>query len=155
MNLAAADATARPEKIRGWLYLPAFGLVVGCIINAIMLCAGSVAFYYPSERAGLTGRELVAAYVVLKLCVMAFFVYATVRFFGKKRNAPAAMVSLLIAQIAAYGLLTAMFLEFQDPDNQLPLTGIILYEFAGGIVAAVVWIPYFRVAERVKRTFVS
>lgn len=162
MNLPSADAPWRREKIGGWLYFPAFGFIAGCINLAILLLAGIVLVIVPTDLDADPKahklREVFAAYVGFEAVLLAFLVYAMVRFFGKKRNAPAAIIAFLIAQVVVNGLMTAIFFladsDYSITRNASKLAQSTAMAFAGSVLAAVFWIPYFRVSKRVKRTFV-
>ena len=79
-----------------------------------------------------------------------FLIYAAVRFFGKRRNAPATMIALMIAGIIVNGLLLAINIG-ADAEPFAIECGKAL---AKGIFGAIIWIRYFLVSKRVKRTFV-
>jgi uncharacterized protein DUF2569 len=175
MNIETAGTSAYPERIGGWLYCPAFGLVTGCLITAVLVFVGATTVLFASNlwsaptvtsggdaipraqhdayQAELNkGRGILATVVGLEAALLAFLVRASIRFFRKKCNAPAAIIQLLIAQIVLHGLILALLLVVYDGHgfNWERLFSI----FAGDVLAAVFWIPYFRVSKRVKRTFV-
>jgi hypothetical protein len=170
-----ADASWRRENIGGWLCFPAFGLVMGCLSVAVLVFVGTWAVSIPSDmwraptvssggdaipraqhdkhQAELNKARLtIAACDVLEAVLLAFLVRASVRFFRKKRNAPAAVIATLVAQVVVHGLILALLLVAFGGD-ELNMERLLTI-FAGNVLAAAVWIPYFRVSKRVKRTFV-
>jgi len=162
VNHTEADAGVPPEKIGGWLYFPAIGLIVGCITRTIYVSI--VAFLVPffvhdAYRANAHKLlEILLAYVASEALLLAFLAYTTVRFFRKKRNAPNAATAMLIAQVVVYGLLIALFIaadaDYTITRNVPGLAKGSLIAFAGSVLAAALWIPYFRISKRVKKTFV-
>ena len=142
----AQDSSVTPEKIGGWLILPAISLILGGVLSVIgILVALALASDLPSRYQGIFALN-----VMFDVGLTAFLVYAAVRFFGKRRNAPAIMIGLMSAGIVANGLLIAMNLG-ADAELFAIESGKALVR---GIIGAAIWIPYFLVSKRVKRTFV-
>ena len=146
---------SRLSGIRGWLILPAIGVV----INPILLLMGIVASFetfgeydwvidaYPVLRAILT-VDIVGAVIVLILFIVLLFF-----FFGKRRSAPSlfiwtSVISIGFAVITTL-MSTSLWGEFPGyAAETLPST-------IGSIVASVLWIAYFTVSKRVAATFVN
>lgn len=133
--------------IRGWLILPAIGLVLGPAIGAVELIAG-ITMYPNVAKAGYGGVYAMNLLMVTGLVV--FAAYAAMLFFRKSSNAPRTVIALLIAGLVASGALVAIGVG----------AGADLFAAANGrhlvfeIIGASIWIPYFRVSKRVKATFV-
>jgi hypothetical protein len=142
----APGAVATPENIGGWLILPAIGLILGGILSVIgILVSLGLASDLPSRYQGIFVLNL-----LFDLGLTAFLIYAAVRFFGKRRNTPATMIALMIAGIVVNALLLAINIG-ADAEPFAIECGKAL---AKGLVGAIIWIPYFLVSKRVKRTFV-
>ena len=172
--------TDRPEKLGGWLYLPAFGLVIGPISLAVVIFVVGVLLTTPTNMWGLpdiargdtpeahaaldsysaqvhTLQKALTSFVVLETLLFLLMLFAAILFFRKRRKAPAALIAMLIAQIVVNGVMTAIFIL---ADGQLAITRNVpglatqtAISFAGDILAAAIWIPYFLRSKRVKRTF--
>lgn len=134
--------------IRGWLFFQAVGLVISLILNAAGLIAG---FIFLSDLMS----DRYGAIHVLELAVgtglMLFSIYTVISFFGKKKNAPSLIITLILMQLAASILILGVEFGFgadklaMKTEEHLILRGI----------NAVIWIPYFMVSKRVKATFVN
>ena len=144
---AGEDAAVVPENIGGWLVLPAIGLVLGVVVSVIgIFISLAVAAGLPSQYQGVFALNLLA-----DAGLTAFLIYAAILFFGKRRNAPAVMITLMIANVVVNGLLLAIDIG-ADAEPFAMACGRTM---VGGIISGAIWIPYFRVSERVKRTFVA
>jgi len=140
------NPTVTLEKIGGWLVLPAIGLVLGGILSVIgILVSLGLASDLPSQYQGIFVLNL-----LFDVGLTVFLIYAAVRFFGKRRNAPTVMIALMIAGIVVNGLLLAINIG-ADAEPFAIECGKAL---ASGIIGAIIWIPYFVVSKRVKRTFI-
>jgi hypothetical protein len=130
--------------IGGWLTLPALGLLFTPIIE-VRIFIQSLAPVF--TRHGWI-PVLNLAYALL---VLALLIYAAIRFFSKKRNAPVIMIVLMVAPLVidAVSLLTALGYG-ADPFVIVPVRTL-----AGSLLGAAIWVPYFCVSKRVKATFVK
>jgi putative ABC transport system ATP-binding protein len=128
-----------PEKLGGWLVLAAIGLVLGGVVNVPFLIW---------RFATLGAASNPGAFILLiDAGLTAFLIYAAVQFFAQKRNAPALLIALVIGEVIKQFLLIGAAV---GPDAvESAKTGLV-----GTILAAAIWIPYFLVSKRVKRTFV-
>lgn len=140
------DSTVTPEKIGGWLVLPAIGLILGGILSVVgVVLSLGLASDLPSRYQGVF-----AANLLFDIGLTVFLIYAAIRFFGKRRNAPATMIALMIAGILVNGLLLAINIGADAEPFAIESAKALVK----GIIGAAIWIPYFLVSKRVKRTFV-
>jgi tetratricopeptide (TPR) repeat protein len=144
--LKAAARRAALVGLDGWLFVAGIGLLLTVILGGAGLVAmlRTYSDVAATRYAGLYTLEMFAG-----AGVFAFSVYATVRFFGKKRNAPAAIIGLLVGNIAVTALLLLIELNAGATLLAVANTGALVQ----GVIAAAIWIPYFRVSKRVKATF--
>ena len=145
-NNAATDS--KIVGIRGWLFLPAIGFFLGPIISVVSIIA-AFGLFSRVQSAGYGG--VYALELVVEVGMFAFLIYCAIRFFGKKSNAPSAIIALFIASIGASVLLIIIELA----------AGAEIFATATGkqlireVIGAAIWIPYFRNSRRVKATFVN
>ncbi len=141
------DIDPKLSGIGGWLILPAIGLVLGPIIGVIGLIA-SIGLYSDVARAGY--GDVYALEIIVLLGLLAFTIYAAVLFFQKKGEAPKTMILLYSISLGASAVLLGVELS-SGAEMFAAETG---KQLVRDIVAAAIWIPYFRVSKRVKSTFV-
>lgn len=148
-RIASGDIAAAPDEvpaIGGWLILPAIGLVLGIIIGVVgLIIALSLVDSLPSRYHGIFALSLFVEFAILVAVV-----YAATRFFGKRRNTPATMITLYISVIVVHLLLLIVELAANAEPFAIE-TGKVLIR---NVIGAAIWIPYFRVSKRVKETFV-
>lgn len=134
--------------IGGWLTFTAIGFVLGPIMGVIGIIVALGLFSQVAD-AGFGG--IYALEIVALIGLVAFMIYAVTRFFGKKRNAPAVIITYLLVSLGTSAVLLVIELA----------AGAELFAVETGkqlvreVVAAAIWIPYFRVSKRVKATFVN
>jgi hypothetical protein len=139
------EASVAPEKFGGWLYFPAIGLILGGILSLVGIAASlGIISDLPSRYQGIFALNL-----LVEVGLTAFLIYAAVRFFGKRRNAPAIMITLMLASIVAHGILLGIN---STADAEAFMIGSAK-SLVKGIISSAIWIPYFLVSKRVKKTF--
>ena len=145
---AVVPAVGPTPGIRGWLVLPAIGMVLGPILGLVSVSTGLV-YFEGVEALGYGG--LYASELVVEFLFTAFMVYVAVQFFRKKREAPRLIITLLVAQLGVGVLLIAV--------ESAAGADIFVAESAKslvrGAIAAAIWIPYFKVSKQVAVTFVN
>ena len=145
---SASVADPSLSGIRGWLVLPAIGFVLGPIVSVVALIA-ALAVFSDVEAAGYGG--IFALELLVQVGLLAFFIYAATRFFGKKSNAPSLIIALMLISLGASVVL--LVIELGAGAELFAMeTG---KQLAREVSAAAIWIPYFRVSKRVKATFVN
>ncbi len=144
-NPAADRGDPRLVGVKGWLIVPAIYLLLGATNSGLRVILSFVQF---SAGASAGYPELHALSILVELGFLVFLLYAATRFFRKKRNAPSAMIGVMIAGVVVNAIL------------QMIDVGAGAQEFAvepllGHIISAVIWISYFRVSRRVRATFLN
>ena len=134
--------------IGGWLVLPAVGLALGPVLGiaGVILAIGR----YTDVNAAGHGAVFILELGVL-LGFLLYQVYVATRFFGKKRNAPSAIIALLVVSLGINVLLLLLERETGAENSARIAVGRIIRDAVG----AALWIPYFKVSGRVKATFVK
>ncbi len=129
-------------KIRGWLLLPALGLVLGIGRGAIE-CLGLLR----SIRAEPAVEAVVG--FIFGMVFLSFSVAVAVFFFTKHRWAPWLYIALLAGNVLVIGLSVLLILVAGESivESATQLTR--------SVVTAAIWIPYFIKSRRVKLTFVN
>ena len=133
------------NRIGGWLLLPGIGLAAGCILGVVSV-AQSMSLAADAFDAGY-GKTFVRALGV-DVGLVAFTIFATVRFLGRKRNAPWMVMALVATSVAVDGIL---LLAARREGAPMPGWTALLR----GAVIACICIAYFSVSKRVKATFVN
>jgi hypothetical protein len=158
IGAAQAGSTPAPPTgntlsgIGGWLIAVAFGLV----ISPIAMLHTIFTVDYPvlsdpnyqgvlAEHPALHG--LISFEIVINGVLVAAVLYLNFLFFAKKRKFPPAIIAYLAAQIVLLGIDYALALK------EFPSTSAA--DLGRAVIAALIWIPYFRVSRRVKATFVN
>ena len=139
------DLPVTPEKLGGWLWLPAIGLVLNCIIIVvdIVISVG----YMPRLEAPNSGVLLIN--LITDCGFLIFVIYTATRFFGRRCNAPRLMIALFITGIVINGLLLMLSASVNAEAFVIEYGKGLLK----GIAGSAIWIPYFCVSKRVKNTF--
>lgn len=147
---AATEPGADPRLvgISGWLVLPAIGFVLGPIIGVVMFLV-ALSLYSDVQAAGYGG--LYSFELLVELGLLVFLIYAAVKFFGKKREAPSIIIALLTATVVATGVLLVIELG-AGAEGFAVESG---KQLVRGVIGAAIWIPYFKRSKRVKATFVN
>jgi hypothetical protein len=150
---------AEETGIGGWLIIPLLNLIASTVLAAVrgvqqfspifrdgtwQLLTDPSSLYYNSDLSGLIVFEI-AGYVVWVVLGAA----ALALFFIKSRLAPRFVIAWLIF-IPVFLMLDAVAGAEMSLD-----TGNNLFMIVGMVIFDAVWIPYFLVSKRVKRTFVK
>lgn len=139
------------KKIRGWLYLPALGLVASIIVNLISI---NFTLRFLMENFALIGsgqKGILFFELASFVGMFAYALFVSSLFFRKKRQLPQHYIVLVgvgTAFVAVDLLLGHHYLD-------VPYVFETVKPLVRNVLSACIWIPYFIVSERVKRTFVK
>ena len=134
--------------IGGWLVLPAIGLFLGPIVGGMGLIAafGIYADVATDGYGGIYTLEL-----LVSAGLLLFWIYSAILFFRKHSNAPNTIISLFVVSLASSCILLIIELGAGAEVFAVETGKQLVKE----IIAAAIWIPYFRRSKRVKATFVN
>ena len=158
-NRTVDESTSQTYKLNGiggWLILPAIGLIIALVFGGIGLFSilgecQDVARMGAGKFASLCIFEL-----ILYSVIWVFTIYATVRFFRKKKNAPKIMIILCATNLVAPLVVLGAGLSIGLSDEVMRFVAFNAGEQSGkAAIAATIWIPYFKISRRVKTTFVN
>lgn len=139
------------KKIGGWLYLPALGLLATLLINA------SSAFYtlkvLLDNYAWFSGavRGVLLTELVLFSGLFLLALYVSSLFIRKKRQLPRFYIGMLLYGLAL--LCLDLWLGHRYLDVALSYENVV--PIGRTLISVCIWIPYFIVSVRVKRTFIN
>lgn len=139
------------KKIGGWLFLPALSLVF-ILITGLFNLYQTVTEVFPIYSYTTTmGRYFIGLGFTLDLALFVLIVITTIFFFQKRKIAPTLYISLLIANIASQGLMILLMYKVFE----LPVESEYIFDIIRSVFHAVIWISYFKISVRVKKTFVN
>jgi transglutaminase-like putative cysteine protease len=161
---AAAQSSVNPRLagIRGWLILPAIGVVLSPIVLIVTLVQ-NLELYGAEQWTWLTdaaseGYDALWEPVLLfelaaNLGLLVFFFLLAVMFFQRRRAVPRLYLAMLVASPAVIGL--DLWLVSQVPSADLATAEAkeSLRDFVRGIAQLLIWGTYFLVSRRVQATF--
>jgi hypothetical protein len=157
-----AGAKGAYEKIGGWLVLLAIGLVLNPIRLLVIMGRDFLPLFLSGGWSVLTTpgttayHPLWAPVLMFEIggntALLGFSVLVAVFFFQKRKLLPRLMIAFLLVNflLVAADYFVADLLPSvasqKDPEATM--------ELARALIAGVIWVPYFVVSKRVKRTFV-
>ncbi|MDZ7322702.1 MULTISPECIES: DUF2569 domain-containing protein [Kosakonia] len=146
-----AECEAREfKKIRGWLFVPAIGLVLS-LLSVIVSFSATLKVVMEHYSVLVGGQKGMLVFELVFYGVMfAYTVFVGSLFFRKKRLLPRFYIGFLLLWIAFHGV--DVWLAHQVFD--VPYVYDTVSSLLRSVISAAIWIPYFVVSERVKRTFV-
>lgn len=141
-----------PLPLGGWLWLPAISLVVGAgraLLESVRSFRSLVEREHLAMAASLPGlphsRRSLALLLVASFQLVLFLalVWIGIRFAQRKRNAPKLMIGVyLFNLVCVSGMYAIGRIAMLTPA-----------EIFGAFFGAAIWVPYFFLSSRVKRTF--
>lgn len=153
-----SEETSRDlSGIRGWLLLPAIGLVLFPIgLLRSMAQVYSIGMLYWGDMIDKPAfrylREHDQFMVVCEVILLLFCVFSALRFFCRKRAAPRLMIALMIASLL-YFIVKIIVFASCGPNYDVHVPAMIV-SLVVRIILVSVGIAYFRRSRRVKATFV-
>jgi hypothetical protein len=149
-TLTTTEETIDPKLagIGGWLVLPAIGFVLGPILGVVGLVL-ALGLYDDVAGAGFAG--VYSLELLVQVVLMGFMIYAATLFFGKKRNAPSVIITFLAGSLVASVVLLVIEIGAGAEAFAVETGKQLVRE----VIAAAIWISYFRQSKRVKATFVN
>lgn len=136
-------------KIGGFLYLPALGIILS-IISGIYGFLSSIKSYHGVTDITTALYPFIIYQMVCFAILLALSVYITGVFFGKKKKTPFYYI-LFISLNLMFVISNVAIAHFQ---YGVAVDSDMLTSMARTLISACIWIPYFLVSVRVKRTFV-
>ncbi|EPR70567.1 DUF2569 domain-containing protein [Cyclobacterium qasimii] len=136
---------AENKNIGGWLVLPAIGIIITpfwIIINFFSVGYLDKSLWLNASNMGLT--EAVAFELTNNVLLVVFSLLLILLFFTRRTNTPMLMTIFYVINLLAILVDTILTEDTFKLENR-PLIQ--------AVVAAVIWIPYFNLSERVKSTF--
>ncbi|SCC31142.1 Protein of unknown function [Kosakonia oryziphila] len=132
------------------MFVPAIGLLVSliAIIASINTATKVLMEHYSAIDTG--PRVLLIYELVFYSAMFAYTLFVCSLFFRKKRQLPRFYIGFLLIWLLFYGvdLLLAHYLI------ALPYVFETVSALIRNAISAAIWVPYFLISERVKRTFV-
>jgi len=130
----------KAPRIRGWLVLPGIGFVVTPLMRFPDIID---ALFRRIDHPFTLFSGLVDIVLFVFCCILA------VRFLKKKRNTPFLAVTFYLTALIL-DLVCGLFIYFDNLILNFSLWGYVKFS----VIACVIWVPYFLLSKRVKRTFV-
>lgn len=149
-DFCAACEAREFKKIRGWLYVPAAGLIFSILGNIVAINFNLRFLMDNASLIGDTQRALLLFELFAYVAMFGFAVYVSSLFFRKKRQLPRCYIALLLSGVAFVGLDLLLGHIYLD----VPYVYAAVQPLIRNLVSACIWVPYFIVSVRVKRTFV-
>jgi len=141
--------------IWGWLLLPAIGLLVSPFVHLFEVLVG---FGWLANRSGGSIQTFATIHTVVKMTLVIYTSLTAWDFFRRRRCAPRQITHLLLIRCAASLVLFILGLVILPPETKahrmLLVSAVRENNLLAQVVAATIWIPYFRVSRRVAATFV-
>lgn len=161
-EIPAGTQVSGPVGLGGWLIVVAIGLV----LSQLRLLAFSITTFGRIFRDGTwtllttpgsaTYHPLWAPLLIFELLsnigTIAIQLWLLVLYFGKSKRFPRIYVWMALLNLA-FILADAWFSSFVLPKRPIIDSGTA-QEIVRSIVAVVIWVPYMRVSQRVRNTFV-
>jgi hypothetical protein len=146
-----ACETKEFRKIGGWLYLPAIGLLVTLVLSILSINNTTRALLLFGSNFPGKGLWVVTFELLGFIGQFLLTVYVGSLFLRKKRQLPKAYIIFLLYGVVFVGV----DLWLANALMGIPLGYDSVRSVIRTLFACCIWIPYFRVSERVKRTFVN
>ncbi|KMW74887.1 hypothetical protein TI10_03845 [Photorhabdus luminescens subsp. luminescens] len=139
------------KKIGGWLYLPAISLILS-IINTLFLL-GKTVNTMPQFYSALPDHwQFFIIFEITSNALLLLLTISTVIFFFRKsKKAPRLCVLFYLSNTIIKGITVFLIANILS----IPISYNNILPTLQAIVTTAIWVPYFMVSVRVKRTFVN
>ncbi|WP_187498580.1 DUF2569 family protein [Erwinia aphidicola] len=149
-DYCAACEKKELSKIGGWLWFPLTALILnGCIYTASFVNNVNI-LVLNYKNISNTLKLLLIYETAMMLALVTASIYLGSIFFRKKRTLPLYYIILLITAIAVD--LSDLWLA--DHLLQIEVSAADIERIVQKVIHAAIWIPYFLISVRVKRTFI-
>lgn len=146
------------DPINGWLVLPLIGLCLNPFLIIIDLLSGDGSFF--SQKTWISmdylngmihGKVLLSVELMLNSIFIANIIFVLVLFFKQRDTLPKAIIWLYYG----FHIFTLIFdlILVELAGSNIEESSIV--DLIKSVVSGAIWIPYFNISERVKRTFVN
>jgi hypothetical protein len=150
LNYETPNAVNGPVGIGGWLILPAIGLILAPIGQALIVL-GAFALAHQQSTAPAAAAAF-QKFAIINAIYGVYILIAAFMFFGKKRIAPAMMICAYLAGILLCFMSSVLAGPISSTATNSGSDGAAL---GRSVIVALIWIPYFSMSKRVKNTFVN
>lgn len=139
------------RKIRGWLFVPAIALVLSPL--ARLFSINTTLRLLLDDYSGMSGnlKGILLFELLAFIGMFLFGLYVAGLFFRKKRELPRYYILLVLAAL----LFVVLDLILGHRYLGVPLNYEAVRPVVSNLASCAIWIPYFLVSVRVKRTFVK
>ncbi|WP_342322457.1 DUF2569 domain-containing protein [Kosakonia sp. BYX6] len=149
-DFCAACEEREFKKIRGWLYLPALGLVLTILANMMAVNFSVRLLMEHYDVISNTRKAIVLFELFAFIGMFVYAIFVSSLFFRKKRQLPRHYMVLVATGTAFVAIDLLLGHQYLD----VPYVYDTVKPLVRNVLSACIWIPYFIVSERVKRTFV-
>ena len=139
------------RKIRGWLYVPAIGLVLSLLAHLLSINTTLRLLIDNYSRISGNVKGILLFELLAFIGMFLFGLYVAGLFFRKKRELPRNYILLILAALVFVVLDLILGHRYLD----VPVNYEAVKPVVRNLASCAIWIPYFLVSLRVKRTFVK
>jgi transglutaminase-like putative cysteine protease len=147
------------QAIGGWLVLPAIGLVLSPFVMGFQIFSSD--YFARANWLGLQNLDIenpgalsavFGAELFVNILFLIFSLLLAVLFFTKRTSLPKLIIGFYAVNFA-FTLIDLFVYDYLVPSYMLEDDPTPYTEATRSFIAAAIWIPYFLVSERVKKTF--
>ncbi|WP_109831025.1 DUF3857 domain-containing protein [Reichenbachiella versicolor] len=161
------NRTYNPEKwefaenkaIGGWLVFPAIGVTLSPFILFKDLYTGEyyrqstwIAFYNNEDYDKVSSLVFLGAEIIYNHLLLIFSVLVLIQYYRRRTSLPRLIT--IFYTLSLFGpIVDALFAQMIFTDQSFFDDSELIKTIFKSFIAAVIWIPYFNISERVKSTF--
>jgi hypothetical protein len=163
LNYAGPATEPAPLPIGGWLVLPVIGLFLSPLVIVAQVSKSLLSVYREPTWSLLTKpgsalydpmwRPLLVFNLSGNVGLVAFDVVLLVMLFSRKRSFPSALIIMLLARLLF--IIADHVLTLQIPAVAANESERFMKQVVQSVVICAIWVPYFLISKRVRRTFVK